>query len=262
MRDDTMDLSTPIAVFEQAIAALNAADWPRVTALCDPVSVRAFHRQLVERFTPREAAHELTVEEYMRHAPEMPRAVAEYHVAQHRRHADPSTWLMRELPDVPDLATLRAMSPEQVFAAWLDARSPLRRIEELAARGEMPSLTDEQVQALKGMTLAYVALGSVADGDRIAHVLYRHHIDAESSADGASRDSTDEDAVWRIAWLAARPEDERQLARELAGREHVQSATCRLQPDGQWRLIAGEGLLQIGTFAFATTPRRVPESET
>jgi hypothetical protein len=112
-----------LELFRAAVAAVNAEDWDAAAALCDPVSLRAVHRQLLEQFAPREPHQPLTVDEYLRHSPEMPRAVAEYHVTQHQRLADPAERLRRALPGIVDAGALGALTPEQAFAVWLDGRS-------------------------------------------------------------------------------------------------------------------------------------------
>jgi hypothetical protein len=76
--------SDPLSLVCAAIEIVNTADWDAAAQLCDPISLVAFRRQLLEQFEPTAPRFELTVEEYLRHSPEMPRAVAEYHMAQHR----------------------------------------------------------------------------------------------------------------------------------------------------------------------------------
>ena len=66
----------------------------------------------------------------------------------------------------------------------------------------------------------YVPLGAVADGERIAHVLFRNALD---------------------------PDDAQTLARELWGRAHPHVATCRRQPDGTWRLVADHDFLHVAS---------------
>ena len=164
----------PLELFRAAVAAVNAEDWDAAAALCDPVSLRAFHRQLLEQFAPREPHRPLTVEEYLRHAPEMPRAVAEYHVTQHQRLADPAERLRRELPGIADAGALDALTPEQAFAVWLDGRSPRRQVERLAAEGRIAQRTATLYAGGLGEFFQYVPLGAIPDGDRVAHVLFRN----------------------------------------------------------------------------------------
>lgn len=226
----------PLDLFRAAVAAVNAEDWAAAAALCDPVSLRAFHRQLLAQFAPPEPRWQLTVEEYLRHSPEMPRDVAEYMVAQHRKHADPAERLRRELPGVPAVDALSALRPEQAFAAWLDGRSIRRQVEQLAADRRITRRAADLHATAPTEHYRYIALGAVLDGERVAHVLFRDAFEPDQpwSADAAR-------------WLADQPADEQDLARELRGRGHPQVATCRRQPDGSWRLIADHDFLRMSS---------------
>src|SRR5437588_11833990 len=77
----------PLVLFDATLNALNAEDWRGAAQLCDPVSLRAFKRQLLERFAPDKPLRDLTIEDLLRHTPDKPRQVAEYELAQHRRRA-------------------------------------------------------------------------------------------------------------------------------------------------------------------------------
>jgi hypothetical protein len=241
------DHQDPLALFGAAVAAVNAEDWAAAAALCDPVSLRAFHRQLLEQFAPRERQPPLTVDEYLRHAPEMPRAVAEYHVAQHERLADPGERLRRELPGIADAAALGALTPAQAFAAWLDGRSPRRQLARLAAEGRITPWAATLDAGGLGQFFRYVPLGAVADGDRVVHVLFRDAFDPEEAWTGEAAE-----------WLAGRPPDEQALARELWGRGHPRVATCRRQPDGTWRLLADHDFLRIAAVHIADVRSAAP----
>jgi hypothetical protein len=226
----------PLALFRSALDALNAEDWRAAAALCDPVSLRAFHRQLVEQLAPDAPPSLLTVEEYLRHVPDTPREVAEHYVAEHRRSADPASRLARELPGVPSPDALRALAPEAAFAAWLEGRSFRKQIERLAAEGRISRRAAESRAILPYGGYRYVPLGAVPDGERIAYVLFRNAFDP---ADAWSGDAA--------GWLAGRPDDEQALARELWGRGPPHVATCRRQPDDTWRLVADHDFLHVAS---------------
>lgn len=83
-------------------------------------------------------------------------------------------------------------------------------------------------------------LGAVPDGERVTHVLFRNAFDPEEAWSG--------DAA---GWLAGRPADGQELARQLWGRGHSQVATCRRQPDGTWRFIADPDFLRISSVQIA-----------
>lgn len=185
----------------------------------------------------------LTVEEYLRHSPEMPRAVAEYHVAQHRLMADPLWRMQQELPGVEGVEQLKQLGPEEVFARWLDGRTPRRQIERMIAEGRIGAASAELTLEQVAPALHYEPIGVLADGDRVAHVLYRP---LEQDPDDAGTEAAE--------WMARMPPDERELTRDLAGRQHPMVATCRRQPDGSWRLIAGYGFLMLGSITICVAP--------
>jgi len=230
-----MDVTAdPITLFDAAVNALNAEDWTSMAALCDPVSLAAFRRQLLEQFAPAEPPPEVTAELIMRHSPEMPREVAEYYASQRHKRADPAWRLQEELPGVATVEEAMALTPAELFARWLEGRSPRRQVERLAAEGHIPRDAMETLAAEPIPLRTYLALGAVSDGDRIVHVVYRDEFrtDDVESGDAAQ-------------WIARRPPDEQELARETWGRAHVQTASCRRQADGTWRLLAGHDFLQV-----------------
>lgn len=224
-----------------AIEIVNRADWHAAAGLCDPVSLVRFRRQLLEQLEPDATRFELTVEEYLRLSPDMPRAVAEYYVAQHRARTDPGQRLREELPEISDLDSLRSMSPEAVFASWLDGRSPRRQIERLAAESRItPNRATLPTEVANAM-FPYIVIGAVADGQGVAHVLYRLDVTIGNPTNGEAE-----------AWLARLPADERELAQDLSGREHPRVITCRKQTDGSWRLLAGYDFLGMGSTVVQT----------
>lgn len=239
---------SPEAAFRAAADAIAREDWHGVAGTCDPVSLAAFRRQLVAQFDRTESPGVLTVDEYLRHYPEMPRAVAEYHVEQHKAQSDPVRQLRRELPDAEDVAHLKRLGPEEVFALWLAGRSPRREVERmLAEQGIDPGSAASMLEQLTP-SFAYEPVGAVADGERVAHVLYR-----------MGGVHSEDDGPEAAAWLAGLPVEERELTRELAGRQHPMVATCRRQPDGSWRLIADHGFLRLGSFGICVTPEPADE---
>ncbi len=223
----------PLALFDAALNALNAEDWRGAAQLCDPVSLRAFKRQLLERFTPDRPPRELTIEDLLRHTPDKPRQVAEYELAQHRRRADPRRRIEEELPGVPSVDDLQQLDAVDVFARWLDGRSVRRQVERQVADARIPRAVDGAV--LRQYHPAYIALGVVLDGTRLAHVIYRHNfVSMADTPEGAK-------------WLAKRPPDEQELALEVRGHQHPNVVTCRLQSDATWMFIADHSFFNVGS---------------
>ena len=246
----------PAGAFRGTMHALAREDWMAAAAYFDPASLAAFRRRLLERFAPAEAPPPFTVEAYLRQQPDAPRAVAEYHVAQYERHAaDRATHLGRELPGVDSLEALRALGPAEAFARWLEGQSPRHEFLRMAEASGVPRAAAERQLATKvdpGASAArFEALGSLPDGDRVAHVVYRpayRRAEGPGAPLSAGARAMLAEAEARLARL--NPE-EQALERDLRERRGAEVATCRRQPDGSWRLIADERFLQrSGVFFY------------
>jgi len=234
-------MTTPKAVFDAAVDALQREDWAAVAALCDPASLMAFKRQVLDRVDSQRPGSELTAERLMQLQPGMPREVAEYEVAAHRQASDPSSVLRVEAPGVLDVDELRAMDPTAVFAAHLSAASRAQQIERALRGTPIPPEVVEQVRNAPRPGFRQRFLGVVEDGGRMAYVVYRQEPDrlADQNSD------PDTDAV-----LAVHTVDERALVADLA-RGYPELATCRRQRDGTWRLVASRSLLGHESVVFA-----------
>jgi len=127
------------------------------------------------------------------------------------------------LPGIESAKALDALSPEQFFVHWLEGNSGSRRVEALIAHNGLSLEEAETVRASKPYHLDHVAIGVIADGDRIARVLYHgRHLAWSAESD---------------RWLAGYPDEERELMRELAVRGSPSVAACCRQADGSWRLL-------------------------
>jgi hypothetical protein len=229
----------PVSVFEKALACLQADDFAGAAACCDPVSLRAFQRQMVSQYVPEEPIRPLTIEDMLRAAPDMPRDVAEYHVRQRQEWDEQRKDVSRELPGISDGAALRAASGEAVFAAYLLGKSYAFLLRQHVQSGE---LTESELAASQGLNshrLAQRVIGTIAISERLSYLFY--------VTDG--RDLPVSDDAWvqhELARIAALPADERDLLEEMKGNHSPQSVLCRRQPDGSWRLIASHDFLGAG----------------
>jgi hypothetical protein len=61
----------PVELVRAAVAAINALDWHGAVSLCDPVSLRAFHRELCAMYSPPDPRMLLSADELLKHQPEM-----------------------------------------------------------------------------------------------------------------------------------------------------------------------------------------------
>jgi hypothetical protein len=237
----TNDSDGMTRAFRTAGAALERNDWLAAAMLCDPASLMAFKRRLVERVEQNREVHSITVEKLVRLQPDMPRAAAEYQVAMHNQFVDPMSILHNEVPGVRNLSDLKTMTPAEVFAAHLSAGSLEHQIEVASRFTRVPPEVVEHARTGPRPVAHYTVLGTVLDGERMGFVIF--HLDYVTV--GADDSDQGTDAAWAALGAA-----ERSLAADIA-KGPPQCAGCRRQPDGTWRLIAENGFLGTGNIAFS-----------
>ena len=228
--------SQALDTFRRAADALEKRDWHGVAALCDPISLRVFHRQLVEQFAPRTPPPESTVSELRRHQPDMPPEVAEYQIKQMQQlHAERLSRMEDEVAGVHSVEELRALDPVEACARSLEAHDPEHQVRLFLARHRKSGHPRELgVYAMPRERLE--PIGVVVE-DRFAHVPYRRTSTSRAPAEGEHRER----------FLEPYTAEERAWLRDAAGR-HVEVATLLRQPDGSWRLCAEHGLFQGTTW--------------
>lgn len=240
-------MSHPAKIVADAVAALNREDWNAFVGFCDPVSVRRFKRDLVWQLTDRGPGDPVTVDDFLREMPDMPREVAEYNLAEIERSRDPILRLHLEISTVSSFEELTSLESDQVLLRWLQSRMPLRE-DDFSKRRWQPAeglevveirrLSDEEIDCGVISKPEYVVLGSVRDGDEFAHVVCRHVLreynDSEIDADDH-----------------ATPRDELELERALRDRKWIHTAACRKQRDGSWKLIVDRSLFFMANMSIA-----------
>ena len=233
-------MSDPVAVFNQASAAVDTEAWDEAASLCDPASLSLFKRELLTRFDAE--PEPWTVERLLRFQPDLPREVAEYQVASIARAADPQRMLADELPTVTSMEELRSMTPAAVFAAWLEGQSQRRHVARAAHETHFPAEMFEQALQ-NALHTPYEMLGTIYDGEDLAHVVFRPEYKTLPPATMDARSGS------RI------PDDER-TALEAQQKAYLQFATLRRGHDGSWRLLAGHRFLgreNSGFFGYDDT---------
>ncbi len=225
-----MPFTDPVALFNLAQSHLNREDWLGAARLCDPVSLRAFKREMLQSLAPSVPHPVLTPEEYMKLQPDLPREVAEYQANEHARLTDPARRLRDELPGITSPEQLRSMEPAEIFAAWLEGRSPRAQIARLVEQGHVTAEVGATIAAHHMPPRRYVALGAVPDGEHLAHVVFR-----------------DASEPWLdiAAQMDELPQDERALSRQLRPHSFARLAPCLRQPDGTWRLVADHRFMGV-----------------
>lgn len=239
-----MPFSDPLELFRTALDRLNADDYAGAARCCDPVSLRAFKRQIVQQYDERPLQRKLTVEEFRRAAPDMPLEVAEYNLRQHEvamaRHRD----VTAELPGFADVEALRAAEPELVFAAHLHGKSYRYQLRQYVERGEMTLADLDANLHANAFRKELVPLVCIDISPTLARILITRNYPVTDPA-------TDRWAAQEAERVAALPEDERALYAELRGQFDFTSELCRRQPDGSWLLVAMHGFLDSqGSFAI------------
>ncbi len=231
------NFSDPMEIFREAVAAVNASDWRRAAECCDPISLRAFHRYLCERYAPSQKATPMTAELLRQYQPDMPLEVAEYQAAQHNRHhEDGAARLSSELPGFSTPRELRETTAERVFIAWLEGQSPRRKVERQVEQGRVSQRVLEQMVSMTTPIVDLEPIGVVNDGDRLVHLLYRH----AGQTDGPPS----------LPQSMQLDEEERALVNDAWGRTHPQSLCLRRQRDDSWRIVVEHDFLMLGGMTF------------
>lgn len=211
-------MKDPLKLFRAAVAALNEEKWLAVAELCDPASLREFKNSALAQFDL-PTSHIWTVEDFLRHTPDMPREVAQYQVDQIQRQAHPDSRFAHDFPLLAGPEELRSMEPPEVFASWLEGRSMKSQLELMVRAGRVSSAALEaHREAIASMKHELAPIGSVPDGDEIVHVLYRWGPDESDEAPAMAR-------VFPFV------------------------TSCIRQPGGGWLLIADFNFLSIGSMS-------------
>ena len=222
-----MHFLDPEALFHAALAALAREDWAQLAEMCDPASLSLFRSAAIRYYLEPKPRSIVTVEQYLEHAPDMPREVAEYHVRQIQAELDRSKSLERDYPTVGSIDELRQMSAVALYASWLEGKSFRRQLQRAAKQHSLPDSAVDEALRSAGAEERATLLGVVPDGERVAHVLYRMEV---TSAPEISEGDT----------------AEHEFQKDMAGRQFVHVLTCRRGTEGGWRLIADHSLLGHG----------------
>lgn len=201
-------MRTPEAVVLAAFAAINTEDWHTLSELCDPLSLVIFKRHTLRLLSF--FAEDADIDD-------------EFSDDFDDEHVDFRDMLRFEVAGVDSVRELEEMDPGRVFIRWLQAKaSPGYRDKIEPWRNGSEESARRTVRSYK-----YSVLGSVADGDDFAHVLYRPTIDeAEWHPD-----------LYDNAWKE-RSEEEHRYVESIHQRGDPSVAVCRRQGDGSWKMVA------------------------
>jgi hypothetical protein len=231
--------SDPATLFRAVIEALNDEDWETIAALCDPSSLTIFYRQLLRRYGQEQP--KITVEDYLRNAPEMPREVAAWEVEKLNKSRSAGQRLRQEIPGVGDMTELRGLGPTATFASWLRARSPRGQVEQAQAAGHISDEAAERALSATRGAFPCVLLGVVSDGSQVAHIIFREEFDPAEPLEPP------------LGFSGMASDDEWELVRDISGRLAPEVASCRRQPDGTWRMVVGHDFLRFGSVIYGAS---------
>jgi hypothetical protein len=203
---------TPEAVVSAAFVAMNTEDWHGVAALCDPQGLRIFKNRT------------LNILDMLNSDCDSPGDLPDIASANSYDHdSDFQSHLRLEVAGVSSIDEVRAMDPGKLFTRWVQAKS-------FRPRNGDHDAADEPVKGEKTVwSYTYLVLGSVRDGDGIAHVVI-----GSPRADSVTVDHTDDG-------VQLSPDLEEYLTALNHWGEPL-FITCCLQPDGSWRMIPRRNL--------------------
>jgi hypothetical protein len=165
---------TPTGVATAFFEAMAEERWRDAARSMDLLAFDRYRREQISAVRlPQPPRRRMTVDDYLQHQPDMPRAVAEYHVrTMNERVHDPSEWLLREFAGVRSLDSLAALSAEEAAARWLQAQdfrwSFRQAREQERARGcPIPDEADQHLPAPE-----HRVVGAVIVDSATAYVLH------------------------------------------------------------------------------------------
>jgi hypothetical protein len=219
-----MRSTDPIRVFEAAVEALRNEDWAALVATCDPESVSVFTDELLTGFRRVDIEPAISVEAYLKGAPDLSPEEAQRHLDEARTRRLPENRVADEYPSVASVQDLLRLPANEVLAAWLYGRSPRAALARQVSQSRTSRVLSEEDVAGIAQMWEYRALGVITDED-ICHVVYR----GQQPADATSETDKDSDRYHR---------------------EHPQILTMRRAADGQWGVLANTQMFGLGSWMY------------
>lgn len=156
------------AVVDSFFAAVGREKWDSATAFIDLGRFEPYFKQVVSRARVALPQREITVDEYMATDSTMPRAVAEWHVAQMNKYRGKEMFgdLSQEFAGVRTQQALFALKMPEAAARWIEAQDERTQMREAWRRTGCPANAVPPFEATKRTVLAT----AVAD-DSTAYVI-------------------------------------------------------------------------------------------
>ena len=168
-------------VAAEAFRAVSEGRWAELVSLLCPADVERFAADRVEAWSEPDASPAITVEWLRSVQPEMPEEVAEYQVEQMRKHHHRSLARLSAELGVASAAELAALSPTEVLTRYFQSSNPAAHFH--SALAESGDVVPAGLSLDEALRPRYEILGAVAEGDSLAHVVYRVRVGAEEDAE-------------------------------------------------------------------------------
>lgn len=128
--------TTPGDVAKTFFSAVAAERWREAAGYLDLDSFERFRRQMIENYRLPQPTRTWTADSLIKHQPDMPKAVADYQIAQMKKFAsDTNATLRYQFADIRSVTELAALSTVEAAARMIEAediRYKLRLSQEMA----------------------------------------------------------------------------------------------------------------------------------
>ena len=165
------------AVGTAFLNAVRAADWKAAAAFLDIVPLDHYRLAQIDVARRMRTQPPMTAERLMTMNPKLPRAVAEYEVAQINEHRGSANFLEYDF-GISDPDSLAALPARVVAQRWLEVHDPRWRFRQAIMRSNCGSAVLDSMPAP-----TFRVLGTVA-ADPLAYVLYARDDDPPPMPDG------------------------------------------------------------------------------
>ena len=225
----------PRQVAEAFFEAVAAERWREAAGFLDLESFDVYRQALIASARNTRPERRLTVEEMMRWQPDMPRAVAEYHIKQiDEVGKDSARWLKLEFAGIDGVDALAAMTPIDAASRWIEAQDFRYQMRVASKEAAGRGCPETSAVLIPDMSRPNHILGVVVT-DSVAYTL---HIDPRMSPQSSDEAVPVAEAKRRAAAASTR---------EWFG---VNPSVMQLRRiKGNWLIFGGQGLLNSGTVA-------------
>jgi hypothetical protein len=176
-------------VVQAAIAALEGERWADVVSLVRPEVLQRHRDSHLRWLVESEQRGPRTPEDLQAEQPWLPREVAAFYAEQDQKHVTGGLSVMRAQWEVASFRELEALSAAEFSARYLAASTPAAKLRAaLVVSHRPPADVESAAQAAAPATRRrWTVLGEVAEGTRMAHVVYRERWGDDGADEGGGR---------------------------------------------------------------------------